>query len=254
MQMVKNVSIVILAAGLGTRMRSDKAKVLHAINGTPMILFVVETAVNVVKADCVVVVIGHQAETVRRLVSAHYPVSFALQAEQRGTGHAVRCAMKALSKDTEHVIILCGDVPLLKPKTVEDLLDCHCRCGNDLTVLAIEVADPKGYGRILTDGQGRLLEIIEDADASDAQRAIHFVNSGIYCAAKEFLDFSLGRLRPANIQKEYYLTDIASVARVNGRQVGFMAGSDPHEVAGVNTVAQLDAVAAAVMAGKGETA
>ncbi len=252
--MAKNVSIVILAAGLGTRMRSDKAKVLHAINGTAMILFVVEAAVNVVEPDYVVVVIGHQAETVRRLVSAHYPVSFALQAEQRGTGHAVRCAMNALCRETEHVIILCGDVPLLKAKTVEVLLDCHCRSGNDLTVLATEVADPKGYGRIVTDGQGRLLEIIEEADASDAQRAIHLVNSGIYCVTKEFLDFSLGRLRPANVQQEYYLTDIAAVARGNGRQVGFMVGGDPDEVAGVNTVAQLDAVAAKVVAHKGKTA
>ena len=234
-------------------MRSNRAKVLHPIQGTPMILFVVRTAVQVAGSDHVVVVVGHQAETVRSVVRAHYPVSFALQAEQRGTGHAVLCAMEAISPEAEHVIILCGDVPLLQPATVEKLIDSHCRKGNDLTVLAVEVAEPKGYGRIVTDDQGKLLGIIEEADANDVQRNIHLVNSGIYCAAKDFLELALGQIRPDNVQKEYYLTDIVAIARASGRQIGCMTGSDAEEVAGVNTIGQLDRVAAAMMSRRGET-
>lgn len=244
--MERSVSIIILAAGLGTRMKSDRAKVLHLIHDSPMIRYVVDTAVQVAGVERVVVVVGHQAEAVKAAVSAFYPVSFALQAEQRGTGHAVRCAMGALAPQTAQVVILCGDVPLLRATTVERLIDRHCRDANDLTLLAVEMAQPEGYGRILTDAHGRLQGIVEEADASLIQRSIKLVNSGIYCVAREFLDYALGRIHPDNVQKEYYLTDIVAIAGATHRRLGVMTADAALEVSGVNTVEQLAAVTAAM--------
>lgn len=247
-------AVVILAAGLGTRMQSDRAKVLHAVRGAPMILHVVATAVALVPADHVVVVVGHQADTVRRVVSERHPVRFALQAEQLGTGHAVRCALPALPPATADVIILCGDVPMLRPATVDALLAAHRQADNAVTVLAVELQNPTGYGRILHDPEGRVTGIVEEADADADQRALRLVNSGIYCVRCGFLAQALGRVAADNAQGEYYLTDIVAIARQQGRRIGLSVGAVPAEVAGVNTLAQLAAVDAAMRAVDGKTA
>ena len=248
------VAAVILAAGLGTRMRSNRAKVLHAIDGKPMILFVVETAAAVVGPDHVVVVVGHQAEEVRAVISEHYAVGFALQPKQRGTGDAVRCALDAIPQGADHIVILCGDVPRLKPVTIARLLDAHCQNANDITVLAVEVEQPDGYGRIISDAAGQVLGIIEEADASAAQRSIRLINSGIYCVEKDFLKRALEEIQPDNAQGEYYLTDIVAVAKANGRRVGLQIGSNADEVAGINTIDQLEAVATAMRDDGGKSA
>ena len=249
-----HTAVIILAAGLGTRMKSGRAKVLHEIRQRPMILYVVETAVKVAVADHVVVVVGHQAEAVIDAVGARYPVRYARQAEQRGTGHAVQCAMAAVPVDARQVIILCGDVPMLKASTVAELIARHRQEANDVTVLAVEVDRPRGYGRILRGKKGQVIGIVEEADATEAQRAIRLVNSGIYCVERPFLAEALAQIRPDNAQEEFYLTDIVAIARTDKRRVGVLIGTDAVEVAGINTVEQLEAVSAAMAADIGKTA
>lgn len=236
----KKVAAVILAAGLGTRMKSDRAKVLHELDGRPMILHVVETA-RQVAGDNVVLVVGHQAKQVRRVVSKAADVIFADQKEQLGTGHAVQCALPLLPPQTEQVLILCGDVPFLTGNTARRMVDEHVQAGRDLTVLAVEIEDPGGYGRIVTDENGRFERIVEEADASEAIRRIRMINAGIYCAGKDFLAETLGRLRPDNAQKELYLTDIIEIGNIEHKNVGVMLGQDSQEVLGINSYEDLKA-------------
>ena len=250
----RHTAVIILAAGLGTRMKSDRAKVLHEVRHRPMILYVVETAVSVAAPDHVVVVVGHQAEAVIDVVGARYPVRYARQAEQRGTGHAVQCAMDAVPADARQVIILCGDVPRLKASTVTKLVARHRQDGDAVTVLAVEVDRPRGYGRILRGPNGQVTGIVEEADATETQRAIRLVNSGIYCVERPFLAEALDQIRPDNAQAEFYLTDIVAIARAGKRRVGVMIGTDADEVAGINTVEQLNTVSAAMAADIGKTA
>lgn len=235
----KNCSVIILAAGLGKRMKSDKAKVLHEIMGRPMILYVVDTAKKSA-GDDVILVVGHQADSVKAVVSEKESVTYALQEHQLGTGHAVLCAMPVLSKDTGTVVILCGDVPLLKPETVRALISEHLRAGRDLTVLAVNVEAPTGYGRIIFDKDMNLLKIVEEADASDAEKAIKTINSGIYCVKKAFLGEALQKINNHNAQGELYLTDIIGVGYAERKLLGVMVGSSADETLGVNSREDLD--------------
>lgn len=235
---VEGVAVIILAAGLGTRMRSNKAKVLHKVGGLPMILHVLEAAVPVA-GDKVVVVVGHQADTVREVVSRRASVRFAHQARQLGTGHAVLCALPEVDSGCRHAVILCGDVPLVRAETVRHLIDDHLRGQRDVTVLAMEVDNPGGYGRILDDGRGRVLAIVEESDADDVQRRIRRVNTGIYCVATEFLRAGLQRIRADNAQGELYLTDIVAEGHKDGLRVGMVLAQDPDEFHGVNSLEDL---------------
>jgi UDP-N-acetylglucosamine diphosphorylase/glucosamine-1-phosphate N-acetyltransferase len=237
----KTPAIVILAAGLGTRMKSDKAKVLHQIHGKPMINYVVATA-RQIAPEGVVVVVGHQADRVEAVVRADHAARFALQPEQLGTGHAVDCAMDALPADTTDVIILCGDVPLIQPETLRRLWRDHT--GNDraLTVLGVEMENPTGYGRLLLDESGAFTGIVEEADASEAQKALRLVNSGIYCVEKSFLAKALGEVQADNAQGEYYLTDIVAIGHAQGLSMGVLSGPNPSEVIGVNSPEELKIV------------
>lgn len=234
------LSVIILAAGKGTRMKSDKAKVLHPVDGTPMVNFVVKTATTVAE-DRVVVVIGHQAETVRSVVSASHSVRFAEQAEQLGTGHAVQCAIGQLDAEVTDVVILCGDVPLISEATLKDLVAGHCSGRRDLTVLAVRLDDPYGYGRIVTDDDQTVVGIVEEADATAAQKRINIVNSGIYCVERGFLEQALGQIAADNAQGEYYLTDIVGIGHHQGRRIGVVECPDANEVVGVNTLTDLAA-------------
>ncbi len=235
--------IVILAAGLGKRMRSEKAKVLHEVGGRAMAAHVADIATKIAGEE-VVVVVGHQAERVRRAVSdAVAPkISFALQQRQLGTGHAVSCALPYLGPGVEEVVILYGDVPLLREETIRKLVDAHSSAGRELTVLAFELADPAGYGRILTDKDGGLLGIVEDADASADQKKIRMINSGIYCVKRNFLADALPLLSAENVQGEYYLTDIVSIGYRQGKRMGVMTADDADEVTGVNSLEELEKV------------
>jgi UDP-N-acetylglucosamine diphosphorylase/glucosamine-1-phosphate N-acetyltransferase len=240
---IENVSIVILAAGLGTRMKSNMAKVLHNIMGKPMISHVLVPACHIAGKN-VVVVVGHQADLVKEACLKVHPVFFAHQKEQRGTGHAVWSAMPELSETIENVIILCGDVPLLRTETIRALLDDHIKENRDLSLLAVTVEDPTGYGRIVINADRELIRIVEEADATVDEKKISIINSGIYCVTKAFLSESLQKITPNNAQAELYLTDIVGVGYSMGKHIGVLVGSDPVEISGVNTPADLKKVQA----------
>ncbi|QTA93199.1 sugar phosphate nucleotidyltransferase [Desulfonema magnum] len=230
----KKVAVIILAAGMGTRMKSDKAKVLHEILGKPMVLYVVETAKMI--TNDIILVIGNQAEKVREVVSEkNNDVIFALQEKQLGTGHAVLCAISAIPEHIEDVIILCGDVPLIRSDTLMQFIDDHTEKKRDVSLLAVQVDNPKGYGRILTDKKMNLVGIVEEADATDEQKKIKTINTGIYCVKKEILINALQQVKPDNAQGEFYLTDIIEIAYKAEKVIGVLIGTDANEVVGVNT-------------------
>jgi UDP-N-acetylglucosamine diphosphorylase/glucosamine-1-phosphate N-acetyltransferase len=242
---IKNVSIIILAAGLGTRMKSNMAKVLHKVKDKPMISHVLLSACEVAGKN-VIVVVGHQADLVKDACLKVSPVSFALQKEQRGTGHAVLCAMPEIPDTTENVIILCGDVPLLKTETIRALLADHIKGKRDLSLLAVELEDPTGYGRVVINRDRELTRIVEEADATSDEKSILLVNSGIYCVTKAFLSASLQKISPDNAQGEFYLTDIIGIGYSMGKHIGVLVGTNPKEISGVNTAADLAAVEALI--------
>lgn len=232
--MISDIGIVILAAGLGTRMKSDKAKVLHEICGCPMIEYVVRTA-NAVAGPNVVVVIGHQADLVKSAVLGNGEAIFAHQSQQLGTGHAVMCAMPYIAQTVEKVVILCGDVPMIQPTTIDRLVKDHEIHQRDISLLAVAVDDPTGYGRIILNADGQLIAIVEEKDADAVQKSINVVNSGIYVVGKGYLDFVLPRLRADNAQKELYLTDIIKLGYQGSRNIGVVMGGDSAEIIGVNS-------------------
>lgn len=244
-QTTGDVAVIILAAGLGTRMKSDKAKVLHNLEGKPMILYVTAVATALAGRE-VVVVTGHQADKVKQVVSEAFEAHYAYQAEQLGTGHAVQCALPELAPSVTKVVILCGDVPLLSLETLQELLQSHDRNHHDITVLSVEVDNPTGYGRIVVDASGRLLRIVEEADADPAEKEINLINSGIFCVERDCLIDALSRLKPDNIQKELYLTDIIQIGNDRGDNVGTVVGRNADEVIGVNSPEDLARVAALV--------
>jgi len=228
------VAVIILAAGLGTRMKSSKAKVLHEILGKPMVMYVVEVAKKIA-GDNVVLVIGYQAEKVRKVVSEQTNALFALQEEQLGTGHAVMCAIPQISSHVREVVILCGDVPLLTEKTLTGLLEDHAKAGRDISLLAVEIENPKGYGRLLIDENKQLTGIVEEADASAEQKKLKIINAGIYCIKKEILFDSLKKITSDNVKGEFYLTDIVEIGYRNKGTMGVLVGDDWRETVGVNT-------------------
>lgn len=236
------VAVVILAAGLGTRMKSDKAKVLHEILGRPMISYVVDTA-QAVAGKNLVLVIGHQADIVRKTVEAQVvDVQYAHQEQQLGTGHAVMCAMSALPDSTRHVVVLCGDVPLLGKETLQRFVGDHRTQDRTLSVLTVHLDDPTGYGRIIRDSDGNVTGIVEEADATPDQKSLTLVNTGIYCVDRDFLETALSQIRSDNAQGEYYLTDIVGVARQGNFRIGITIGGNADEFMGINSREQLEAV------------
>jgi bifunctional UDP-N-acetylglucosamine pyrophosphorylase/glucosamine-1-phosphate N-acetyltransferase/UDP-N-acetylglucosamine pyrophosphorylase len=241
--MKHNTAVIILAAGLGTRMKSNQAKVLHTICGRPMIAYVLETAEKI-SADEVIVVVGHQAEQVKAACLENGNVKFALQEQQLGTGHAVLCALPRLSKSVEHVLILSGDVPLLRASTVCELLDDHLQHKRVLSLLAVELDNPKGYGRLKIDKSRKLAKIVEEKDASTAEKQIGLINAGIYCVSKKFLQTSLKKITPDNAQREFYLTDIIEIGYLTQEDMGVYVSENKEDVLGINTVQDLEAVEA----------
>ena len=237
----ENIAIVILAAGLGTRMKSHKAKVLHEVCGRPMILYVVETAAKVA-GEHVILVVGHQAEQVREVVTESARVRYTLQEQQLGTGHAVASALPDVPVECRHVVILCGDVPLVTESTIRNLITDHLTHRRNITVLATAVEDPYGYGRIVIDAAGRVVAIVEEADASEEQRKIRIVNTGIYCVAKPFLTRALKKIDRNNAQGELYLTDIVAVCHRDNGKVGAMVAENAQEFRGINSRDDLAAV------------
>jgi UDP-N-acetylglucosamine diphosphorylase/glucosamine-1-phosphate N-acetyltransferase len=205
-----NLAFIVLAAGLGKRMKSDKAKVLHEVLGKPMVHYVLETASHFVDRN-VYVVVGYQSEIVRLSIDKKYVVHYVDQEKQLGTGHAVSCALPYLGSQIQQVVILCGDTPLISSSTIALLIRTHRKLNNDLTVLAVNMDNPTGYGRILLKENQQVSGIVEETDATDVQRNIKIVNTGIYCVDKTFLVAAIGSLTNHNAQKELYLTDIVEI-------------------------------------------
>ncbi|MBU3980968.1 MAG: NTP transferase domain-containing protein [Proteobacteria bacterium] len=214
-------------------MKSNKAKVLHEIIGRPMVMYVVETASKVV-GNNIVLVIGNQADKVKRIVSERIDVIFAIQEEQLGTGHAVLCAQPYIPEHADQVVILCGDVPLITPYTLIQLIDDHIKAVRDISILAVEIDNPKGYGRILLDENRNVNGIVEETDATEEQKGIKIINTGIYCIKKDYLFDALKKIKSDNVQGELYLTDIIGIGYKEGKNIGVLVGSDVEEVIGVN--------------------
>lgn len=228
------VSVVILAAGMGTRMRSKTAKVLHRAGGLTLVEHVVRLALTVAEPENIVVVVGHQADQVRQTL-APYRVKTAEQTEQRGTGHALRCAQSA-APSTGHLVVLYGDAPLLTAETLRSLVDERPETA---TVLTAILEDPTGYGRILRDPNGHVLAIVEHKAATEAQRAIREINSGIYCFRAERLWSHIDSIGTSNPAGEFYLTDIVELLRAAGGKTHARILSDRNELLGINSRVEL---------------
>lgn len=233
-----SLAAVVLCAGKGTRMHSDKAKVLHPLLGRPLCFYPIDRALEL-GARPVVAVVGHQASEVEKTVGAAFSgrgLTFALQAEQRGTGHAVQCALGALGSFEGAVLILYGDVPLLRRPTLERLVEAYLSAQAPLALITTTPESPKGYGRIIRNN-GQVVGVVEEKDATEEQRAIRETNAGIYLAEAGFLRKAVAGLSSANAQKEYYLTDIISLAAKQGGVAAVSA--EAHETAGVNDLVEL---------------
>ena len=245
---MENVAAIILAAGKGTRMKSDLVKVLHPLAGRPMIEWPLGAA-RAAGAAPLVAVVGHQGDAVRQQLGGRDDVLCALQAEQLGTGHAVACATGSLAGFSGTVLILCGDTPLLRGETLMELLNFHRSNCATLTVLTARMADPFGYGRIVRGADGGVKRIVEQKDATPDELAINEINSGIYCMEADFLFSFINSLRSDNAQKEYYLTDLVGIAGEKGATCMALAIEESDEIMGVNDRAQL-AEAARILRGR----
>lgn len=228
------LSVVILAAGQGKRMASDLPKVLQPLAGRPLLSHVVETA-RALRPDAIHVVHGHGAEQVRAAIVGA-DIRWALQAEQQGTGHAVQQAMPAVP-DGHTVLVLYGDVPLIREATLRGLV---AKSGpKTLALLSAKLPDPSGYGRVIRDGGGRVARIVEERDANHKERAIAEINTGVLAAPSDRLRAWLGALKPENAQGEYYLTDCIVAAVRDGCAVDAVVAESAAEVLGVNDKLQL---------------
>jgi len=232
------VSVIILAAGLGTRMKSRKAKVLHRAGGMPLVEHVVRLAATVTAPDRVIAIIGHQAEEVQSAVR-HYGVRFAAQAEQRGTADAVATARDALSGEDGLVVVLVGDSPLLGEETLRELIERQQRSSAAATLITTRVDDPTGYGRVLTDDDGRITAIVEQKAATPEQLEICEINTGVYCFQAPLLWKHLAEIGTGNPAGEYYLTDIVEILRRAGHSVDTFPVEDYTEMLGINTRIEL---------------
>lgn len=237
------VTAIVLAAGKGTRMKSDLPKVIHEAAGRPMVLWVLDALAGL-KPDRVAAVVGHEAESVIGLLPDH--VETVHQERQGGTGHAVRVAMEALTPPAdETIVIVPGDAPLLRVDTLRGLLGTHQESGGVGTIMTAELDDPYGYGRILTDDQGALSAVVEERDASAEQRTISVVNAGMYAYRAGELTWALGELGSGNALGELYLTDVSGILVGAGHTI-HTNPADYAEIAGVNSQEQL-AYAAGVL-------
>lgn len=233
------VAIAIMAAGKGTRLKSQLPKVLHEVGGKPLLAHVIAAATRIVPPNDVYAIIGHEADRVRATV-APTGVNFVLQPEQRGTGHALMVAREALSQ-YDHVIVLSGDAPQITPQTIASLLNFHLDQRGAMSLLSADLGDPTGYGRVIrrTSGSAEVQGIVEEKSATSAQRKIREINAGFYVFAVPQLLAHIEKLSTANPHAEYYLTDMAAVLRKAGQRVTVWKTENPSEVLGANTRGEL---------------
>ncbi len=233
------LAIVIMAAGKGTRLKSGRPKVLHEIGGKTLLAHVIQTASRIVPPGDIYVVVGYQAERVRAAL-AETGVQFVTQEEQRGTGHAIQTAQSAV-QGYENILVLSGDVPLIRIETLLALRDFHLEERAAMTVLTAEPLDPVGYGRVLRDdpNQPEIEAIIEQKALSPQQFQLTEINSGIYAFATKALFAHISELETANAHAEYYLTDMAGILKDAGERVVALMVKEPTEVLGANTIAEM---------------
>lgn len=236
---MSQLKAVILAAGKGTRMKSDLPKVLHEIDGRSMVEYVID-AVKAAGAEEICLVVGHQAELVKERIGDG--VTYVLQEQQLGTGHAVKCAMDFIGTQGD-TMVLCGDTPIISGRTLQELLAYHHEQDMMVTVLSTVLEDATGYGRIVRDDDGNFLRIVEQKDATPEEQAIREINSGMYVFRSAALTDSLTKLTNKNAQQEYYLTDTIGIIHAQNHSdrtvVGAMATQRADETRGVNTPEQL---------------
>jgi bifunctional UDP-N-acetylglucosamine pyrophosphorylase / glucosamine-1-phosphate N-acetyltransferase len=231
---LEGIATIILAAGKGIRMESDLVKVLHPLLGLPMLSYPIELSLNGIRAEKTIVVVGYQAEQIKERVKDPR-IHFATQEEQLGTGHAVLQAIPFLQAFAGTVLILCGDVPLVKVETLRHFIESFRRDGPALSVLTTVLENPFGYGRIVRGPGGWLERIVEEKDAKAEEKMIREINTGIYCANTPFLSECLKEIGQENVQREYYLTDLVEIAGKKGFKCSAHKVSDPVEVMGINT-------------------
>ncbi|MGH9882605.1 MAG: bifunctional UDP-N-acetylglucosamine diphosphorylase/glucosamine-1-phosphate N-acetyltransferase GlmU [Pyrinomonadaceae bacterium] len=235
------LDVLILAAGLGTRMKSRKAKVLHGLDGRPLIDHVCRTAQSL-NPRKIYVVVGHQAQDVEAAVIKCVPenlASFIKQGEQRGTGHAVMAARAALEGSESTLLVLSGDVPLIRAETLRQLLERHRSANAVCSILSTRLENPTGYGRIIRDEDGLFSKIVEQKDASPDEIEVKEINSGFYCFDTAKLFRALERVQPQNAQGEYYLTDAPGILHSDGEAIEVYLHGDSRELSGINTRAEL---------------
>ncbi len=234
-----SVSAIILAAGKGTRMKSDLPKVLHEVCGRPMVAYVMD-ACRDAGAEELILVIGHKADLVRQTLDGQADdVRWVEQTEQLGTGHAVMVCADELAELSGEVLVLAGDGPLLRSETLEKLIDTHRQQGASCTLATSILPEPGAYGRIVRDKSGQLSGIVEYLDATDEQRAIDEVNVSLYCFDAGDLRSVLDRLSNDNAKGEYYLTDALSILRDDGKKLAAVAAVPPEDTLSINNVEQL---------------
>ncbi len=231
------IAIAIMAAGKGTRLKSKHPKVLHKVGGKWLLARVIETASKVVAPEHIYVIIGHEAERVRAAVD-EMGVQFILQAEQRGTGHAIMTAETALLP-YETVLVLSGDVPLIRPETMRELLDFHQKRNAAMTILTAEPREPMGYGRVIRKAGGEVASIVEQKALTAKQAKVREINSGIYAFAAHALFDNIHQLGTDNAHHEFYLTDMASILGKARKKVVALKAEEPSEVLGANTMMEL---------------
>jgi bifunctional UDP-N-acetylglucosamine pyrophosphorylase/glucosamine-1-phosphate N-acetyltransferase len=245
------LSAIVLAAGEGTRMKSDRPKPLHLLCGRPMLRYVLD-ALGESELERVVIVVGHHAERVTKRLQDDGPdllISFVEQEVQRGTGDAVSVGLTGFpddptDEDDGDVLVLPGDTPLLRPETIARLVELHRERDAACTVLSADIEDPTGYGRVVRGKDDKVLRIVEERDADEDQKRITEINTSIYCFRRSVLAPALRRTSPENAQGEYYLTDVVEVLASAGYPVASLVVDDPEEAAGINDRVQLAAAEA----------
>ncbi|MEC9374329.1 MAG: sugar phosphate nucleotidyltransferase [Planctomycetota bacterium] len=239
---MKRLAAIILAAGKGTRMNSDLPKVAHKVAGAPMVCWVVD-ACREVGCGRIVLVVGHRQEVIRDLFPEDAPdaapIEFAEQLEQRGTAHAVNCAQPLLADFDGDVLVLCGDGPLIRAETLDKLIARHRDASASLTLATATVDDPTGYGRIVRDENGRFAAIVEQKNASDAQRRIREVNPSYYCFDAKTLFKAVAAIKPDAKSGEQYLTDVPDMLQRQGRRVEVIDAVPAEDALSINTPEQL---------------
>ncbi len=236
--MNKELRVVVLAAGKGTRMNSDLPKVLHKLQSKPLIDYVIDES-ELLNPKEIILVVGFKKESVIKHTQSRINLKYTTQIEQLGTGHAVLQTNELLKNRKGHILILYGDVPNIKASTLQPIVSDHISNNRDLTLITAEIDDPTGYGRIIRDKNGNLLKIVEEKDCSDDEKKIKEWNPGIYIFKIPEVFKILNNIKTNNASKEYYLTDAIGLAQQSNMQIKAIKIKNSDEVIGVNTADQL---------------